>query len=371
MAMSTSSDRAFNFSAGPAVLPVSVLERIRDEIVCLPGAGCSVLEISHRDKAYDAIHNEAMQGIRDLLAIPDDYEVLFLQGGSRLQFSMIPLNLMPASGGEADYIVTGSWGKNAVSEANKIGKANVLWDGKETNFDRVPPNCGAELAVGDKSSYLHFTINETIQGVQFQREPASGDLPLVCDASSEFLSRPLDVSKYGLIYACAQKNAGPAGVTIVVVRKDLLDRSRDELPGYMSYKNHAEANSLFNTPPTFAVYVVNLVTQWLRDEVGGLSAMQTINQKKAKLLYDVIDESDGFYIGHAQKDSRSVMNVPFRMNSEELDQLFLKEAAGQQLTTLKGHRSVGGIRASIYNAMPEEGVASLASFMRDFMSQHG
>lgn len=368
MASSTDTQRVFNFSAGPAVLPVPVLEQVQAEMLCLPGAGCSLLEISHRDKAYDAIHEEAIANVRELLSIPEGYRVLFLQGGSRLQFSMIPMNLKTGDHLTADYLITGSWGKNAAAEARKVGDVNVVWDGSEANFNRVPT--AAETVFDSSADYVHFTSNETIQGVQFADDPDVGSVPLVCDASSEFLSRPLDISKYGLIYACAQKNAGPAGLTVVVVREDLVDRSRDDLPGYLSYKNHAAANSLFNTPPTFAIYVLNLVTRWLRDEVGGLKAMQELNKRKANALYNVIDSSNGFYLGHAEPDSRSVMNVAFRMETDELDKLFLKEAAAERLTTLKGHRSVGGIRASIYNAMPEEGVNALAQFMLDFASRH-
>lgn len=368
MVTSTETQRVFNFSAGPAVLPLAVLERVQAELVCLPGAGCSVLEISHRDKAYDTIHNEAISTLRELLSIPETHEVLFLQGGSRLQFSMIPMNLMTTERKSADYLITGSWGKHATAEARHEGVANVLWDGKETNYDRLPETSG--LAFNSDAAYVHFTANETIQGVQFPSEPSTGEIPLVCDASSEFLSRPVDVSKYGLIYACAQKNAGPAGVTVVIIRKDLLERSRDDLPGYLNYSKHASANSLYNTPPTFAIYVVNLVAKWLRDDIGGLAQMQAINQRKAKMLYDVVDESNGFYIGHAVPEARSVMNVPFRMATEELDKRFLQEAAAEKMVTLKGHRSVGGIRASIYNAMPEVGVQTLAEFMRDFASKN-
>ena len=360
------SDRVFNFSAGPAVLPVPVLEQIRDEMLCLPGAGASVLEISHRSQNFVDILESTKQLLIDLLAIPDSHEVLFLQGGSRLQFSMIPENLL-LDGKPADYVLTGSWGKKALEESNRSaeGQGVIAWDCNGTNYDRVPTQ--DELKCTKGGSYVHITSNETIQGVQFKTDLNTGDVPLVCDCSSDFLSRPINVSNYGLIYACAQKNAGPSGVTVVIVRKDLLERSRDSLPGYLNYAAHAKAGSMFNTPPTFGIYVVGLVAKWLRDDVGGLAAMAQQNESKAKLLYDVIDESNGFYIGHAQPESRSTMNVTFRFSSDELQEKFIKEASEKKLCNLKGHRSVGGIRASIYNAMPIDGVETLRDHMQDFL----
>jgi phosphoserine aminotransferase len=359
-------DRVFNFSAGPAVLPLPVLEQAQSELLALPGVGASVLEISHRSKAFVEILSSTKQRIKDLLSVPDDYHILFLQGGARLQFSMIPMNLMAGSNASADYVLTGSWGKNALSEAEKEGATRIAWDGGETNYDRLP--AAGSLDLDPNAAYVHITSNETIQGVQFPTEPDTGDAPLVCDSSSDFLHRPLDVSRYGLLYACAQKNAGPAGVTIVIIRDDLLARSRDSLPGYMNYSIHASKDSLWNTPPAFSVYMVGLVAKWLQEEIGGLDKMYEINCEKARMLYDVIDGSDGFYRGHAQPECRSVMNVSFRLADDEMEKRFLAEAEQKGLTTLKGHRSVGGIRASIYNAMPVEGVRALRDFMQDFAS---
>lgn len=355
--------RNYNFSAGPATLPETVLRQIQDEMLALPSVGASVLEISHRSPAFVAIADAAEANLRSLLSIPDDYSVIFLQGGSRLQFSMVPMNLL-GEGQAADYIVTGSWGKNAVGEAKKEGTINVAYSSADSNFNHLPSD--ADLKLDPKAAYVHYTSNETIQGVQFKTEPETGSVPLVCDASSEFLYKPLDVAKYGMIYACAQKNAGPAGVTVVVMRKDLLERCSDTLPGYCNYKTHADAGSMWNTPPTFAIYVLKLVTDWLKDEIGGLEKMHQQNEKKAAMLYEILDANPDFYQGHAKKDCRSLMNVTFRLPSDELSAKFNAEAKEQNLTDLKGHRSVGGIRASIYNAMPVAGVETLRDFMLDF-----
>ncbi|MEM7474426.1 MAG: 3-phosphoserine/phosphohydroxythreonine transaminase [Planctomycetota bacterium] len=368
MTQAVTQERLLNFSAGPAVLPVPVLERIRDEMMCLPGAGASVMELSHRSKEFIVIHDAAKQRLTRLLGINDSFELLFLQGGSRLQFSMVPLNLMESASATAQYILTGSWGKKALEEARKEGNCEVLFDAKASNYDRLPNL--SELNISPEAAYLHVTSNETIQGVQFGEDIDAGSTPVVCDASSDFLHRPYDMSKYGLMYACAQKNAGPAGVTVVVIKKELLERSKDSLPGYMNYKNHAEADSMWNTPPTFAVYVLGLVAEWLEETIGGLEAMHKVNQRKAKLLYDVMDAYPEFYVGHAQKSDRSLMNVTFRFGSDELQEGFLNSAAESGFVTLKGHRSVGGIRASIYNAMPIEGVGQLAEFMKDFASRN-
>ncbi len=362
-------ERIINFSAGPAVMPVSVLEQIRDEMLCLPGCGASVLEISHRSEQFMAIQEAAKQRLIRLLAIPSDYEVLFVQGGSRLQFSMVPINLLRPCEYPAQYIITGTWGASAYSEAIREGAVDVVWDGKDTNYDRLPK--ANELKRSPDAAYVHITSNETIQGVQFKDEPAVDGVPLVCDASSDFMHRPVDVSKYGLIYACAQKNAGPAGVTVIIIRKDLLARSPADLPGYLSFKNHAEADSMWNTPPTFAIYVLGLVTKWLEETIGGLAAMHDINKAKAAMLYSVIDQFPKSYIGHAQTDCRSLMNVTFRLPDQETEKAFLKGAQKQGLDSLKGHRSVGGIRASIYNAMPTEGIKCLADYMIDFANKRG
>jgi phosphoserine aminotransferase len=360
--------RVFNFSSGPAVLPEPVLAEARRDLMALPGVGASILEISHRSKTFENIISQTESNLRQLLSIPEDYAVLLLQGGARLQFSMIPMNLMGGGRRLCNYLVTGSWSKYASQEAVKFGEAQVIWDGKATNYDRLPTS--GDLRIDPKAAYLYYASNETIQGVQFATEPQAGDVPLVCDASSDFLSRPVDVRKYGILYACAQKNAGPAGVTIVIIRKDLLPRSGGQLPGYLNFQIHAEAKSLWNTPPTFPIYIVMLVTKWLNTDIGGLANMESLNRTKAKLLYDVLDQSDGFYKGHSQLACRSMMNVSFRLPSEELTTWFVKGTEDRGMTDLKGHRSVGGIRASIYNAMPVEGVERLRDYMLEFRNEH-
>ncbi|QDV46794.1 Phosphoserine aminotransferase [Stieleria neptunia] len=369
MTATATAQRAYNFSAGPAVLPVSVLEEVRDELVCLPGARSSLLEMSHRDKTFVDILHDAENSLRSLLNISDDYAVLFLQGGAALQFSMIPANLLRDSGKSAAYIQTGTWGKKAIAEAKKEGPVEVVYDASASNFNHVPGP--QDYSVADDAAYLYYCNNETIQGVQFPTEPeCPSGVPLVCDASSDFLYRPVDINKYGLLYACAQKNAGPAGVTVVVIRRDLIDRGSVSLPGYLNYKNHADADSEWNTPPTFAIWVLGKVAKWLQNDIGGLAAMETLNRKKASLLYDAIDQSGGYYTGHAKPECRSLMNATFTLPNDDLQSAFLAQAAERDLVNLKGHRSVGGIRASIYNAMPIEGVQSLASFMTDFASKN-
>ncbi|MGL6196215.1 MAG: 3-phosphoserine/phosphohydroxythreonine transaminase [Thermoguttaceae bacterium] len=357
-------ERAYNFSAGPACIPLPVLKKAQEELLCLPGVGASVMEISHRSKPFMAIIEQAEANIRKLLAIPENYQVLFLQGGALLQFGMIPMNLLKDSGKSADYIVTGSWSKKAQSEAKTQGEAKIVWDGKSTEYRRKPK--AEELNLNPNAAYCYFCSNETIEGIQWQTEPNAGDVPLVCDSSSDIFSRPVDVSKYGILYACAQKNAGPAGVTIVIMRDDLVAKSDDNIPSLLNYKKIAEQKSMLNTPPCFAIYIVKLVTDWLLNDIGGLDKMYAFNKEKAGILYDAIDNSDGFYKGHADKEFRSIMNVPFRLPSEELDKKFEAEAKTHNLITLAGHRSVGGLRASIYNAMPREGVVALAEFMKEF-----
>ncbi|WP_145247072.1 3-phosphoserine/phosphohydroxythreonine transaminase [Aeoliella mucimassa] len=361
------STRNYNFSAGPATLPLSVLEKIQSEMLSLPGVGASVIEISHRSGPFLEIAGAAEANLRKLMQIPDDYAVLFLQGGSRLQFSMVPMNLLTDEKKSADYIITGSWGKNASQEAVKEGGVRKAWDGSDTSYTRLP--AASELDLDSNAAFVHITSNETIQGVQFAAEPEVGDVPLVCDASSDVMHKPVDIKKYGLIYACAQKNAGPAGLTVVIMRKDLLERSKDSLPGYLNYKTHADADSMWNTPATFGIYVLKLVTDWLIDEIGGLEKMHEQNKLKAAMLYEVLDAYPEFYQGHAAVDCRSLMNVTFRLPSDELSAEFISAAKAQQLTDLKGHRSVGGIRASIYNAMPVAGVETLRDFMKDFASK--
>jgi phosphoserine aminotransferase len=362
--------RAWNFSAGPATLPLPVLERAWDEFLELPGAGASVLEISHRSSAFEAVIEEAEANLRDLLGIPQTHRVLFLQGGASLQFSMVPMNLLRGRTAPAEYVLTGTWSKKALAEARREGHLRVAWDGADGGWRSVPDL--ASLALDPDAPYVHVASNETIQGVQFPTgfEPASGP-PLVCDASSDFLSRPLPIDRYALLYAGAQKNAGIAGLTIVVIREEVLAGVRDGLPAMLDYRTYVEHRSLYNTPPTFAIYMLVLVTRWLRDEIGGLDEVRERNLEKAALLYEAIDGSGGFYRGHADHDARSAMNVTWRLPSEELERRFVREATDLGLLELKGHRTVGGIRASIYNAMPVEGVKELRSFMDEFLARHG
>lgn len=361
--------RVFDFSPGPAVLPLEALQTAQRDLLALPGAGVSILEVSHRSATFQKIIEGAESNLRRLLSIPDAYHVLFLQGGAQLQFGMVPLNLLRGREQSADYVLTGSWGKKAMKEAQTQGDVRVAFDGEATNYRHIPtPN---ELEFDTRAAYVHFTSNETIQGIQFQTEPDCGDVPLVCDASSDILCRPLPIEEYGLLYACAQKNAGPAGVTIVIIRDDLVQKSADGLPSMLSYKVMAKGKSLFNTPPCFGIYMVKLVTDWLLDDVGGLEKMREINRRKAALLYEVMDASDGFYNGHAEPESRSMMNVTFRLPDTETETAFLQQAAERGLCSLKGHRSVGGCRASIYNAMPVEGVERLRDFMVEFRQKKG
>ena len=342
-------------------------ELSRSLSVC-PEPARPILEISHRGSQFSAILDSATRNLTQLLNLPSNYRILYLQGGARLQFSMIPMNLLRGTGRPADYILSGSWSKKALEEAQKEGETHVAWDGKSSGYKYVP--AASELKLTPNAAYVYITSNETIEGVQFSQEPETGDVPLICDASSDFLYKPIDVSRYGLIYACAQKNAGPAGVTIVIIRDDLLQRGADSLPGYLNYRLHAKDNSLYNTPPTFGIYMVDLVAQWLLHDIGGLAAMYELNQRKADLLYQVIDEHPDFYLGHARPDSRSVMNITFRLPNDQLQADFLAQAQQRGLQSLKGHRSVGGIRASIYNAMTWDGVVSLRDFMCDFRKQH-
>ena len=360
--------RVYNFSAGPAVLPLPAMEEAQRDLLALPGAGASILEISHRSKTFQAIIDGAEQNLRELLAIPDDYRVLFLQGGAQWQFAMVPINFLCNSGKSADYILTGSWGKKAMKEARTQGEVRAAWDGDAVELRRIPRQ--DELDLDPDAAYVHITSNETIQGVQFPAEPDVGDVPLVCDASSDFLCRPVAIERYGILYACAQKNAGPAGVTIVIIRNDLVERVPGDLPSMLSYKALADAKSLLNTPPCFAVYLVKLVTDWLLKEIGGLERMHQRNREKADLLYEAVDRSGGFYRGHAEPASRSIMNVTFRLPNETLEGQFLEQAESRGLTALKGHRSVGGCRASIYNAMPTDGVRALRDFMLEFHEKH-
>jgi phosphoserine aminotransferase len=368
MATSTTLKRIHNFGAGPAVLPVPVLERVQAELLDYAGTGMSVLEMSHRSAAFEGIVRKAEADLRSLLGLGDAHAVLFLQGGASLQFFMVPANLRPA-GASADYVLSGHWSKAALKEAQKAGRVRVAGSTESSGFDRVPTQ--GELDLDPEAAYLHFTSNNTIYGTQWAIDPEPpSTVPLVCDASSDILSRPLDVARYGLVYAGAQKNLGPAGVTIVIVRRELLERTPGGLAAVLDYRLLAENKSLYNTPPTFAIYVVGLVLQWLL-ETGGLAEAARRNEAKAKLLYDAIDGSGGFHRGHAQPESRSRMNVTWRLPSEDLEKAFLKEAQADGLDGLKGHRAVGGLRASIYNACPLDSARALAAFMGDFQRRRG
>jgi len=362
-----SEQRLYNFSAGPSALPLPALRKAQEELLCLPGVGASVMEISHRSKTFEAILDAAEANVRSLLNVPQNYHILFLQGGGMLQFSMLPMNLL--GGKSADYIVSGAWSQKAASEAKYVGNSNIVWDGKEIAYNRKPT--ASELKLDPNAAYLYICSNETIEGIQYQELPDAGAVPIVCDSSSDFLSKPVDITKYGVFFACAQKNAGPAGVTIVIIRDDLLERSPETLPSAVHYKRAAEQKSMLNTPPCFAIYMVKLVTEWLIHEMGGLKNINEFHKEKAALLYAAIDDSNGFYTGHAQKEYRSLMNVPFKLSSKELDKKFEIEAEAAGLIMLAGHRSIGGLRASIYNAMPRAGVVALCEFMSDFAKKNG
>jgi phosphoserine aminotransferase len=360
------SQRLFNFSAGPAVLPEPVLLEAQRDLVALPGVGMSVLEISHRSKTFEAILARTEADLRTLGGVPANYKVLFLQGGASLQFSMVPLNLLTA-GTTADYIVTGGWAQKAVKEAQRVGTVHIAGSTERENFSRIPrPD---ELTFSPGAAYVHVTSNNTLFGTEWTGEPAVGDVPLVADTSSDMFSRPIDIAKYGLIYAGAQKNLGPSGVTLVIIREDLLARSSKTLHTMLNYAVHAENGSMYNTPPCFGIYLMGLVMQWALAQ-GGLTAIGAINERKASALYAEIDRT-GFYRGTAEKGSRSRMNITFRLPSEELETRFVKESTAAGLDGLKGHRSVGGMRASIYNAFPEAGVTALVEFMREFERTRG
>ncbi len=357
-------ERVYNFSAGPAVLPVAVLEEARDNLLSLGESGVGICEISHRSKEFTAIIEQTEADIRELYGIPKEYRVMFLQGGASMQFSMVPMNLLGA-GQTADYIHTGVWSKKAIAEAKKVGEVHVAATSEEGNFCRVPR--GEEVRLSGSAAYVHFTSNNTIFGTQWHAEPPCGGAPLVCDMSSDILSRSLDISKYGLIYAGAQKNLGPSGVTLVIIREDLLERSSDSLPTMLNYRKMVEGKSLYNTPPTFGIYLLGLVTKWMKKN-GGLAEMSKRNEEKARILYDALD-ANAACTPHADKDSRSLMNVTWRMSSEEMEKRFVEEATARRMTNLKGHRSVGGLRASIYNAFPKAGVEALVSFLEEFTAR--
>ncbi|MEW5802809.1 MAG: 3-phosphoserine/phosphohydroxythreonine transaminase [bacterium] len=358
--------RVYNFSAGPAVLPEEVLKRAGEEMLDWHGSGMSVMEMSHRGKEFIAIAAQAEADLRSLINVPPNYKILFLQGGATGQFAAVPMNLLRGRK-KADYVNTGQWAKKAIAEAKKYCEVNIAATSQDANFTYVPPMDTWQLS--KDAAYLHYTSNETIGGVEFNWVPdASDDVPLACDMSSNILSRPVDVTRYGVIYAGAQKNIGPAGLTVVIVREDLLGAALPGTPTIFDYKTQAENDSMYNTPPTYAIYIAGLVFQWIKDQ-GGLEAMEQKNIRKAQLLYDLIDSS-ALYQSPVAKENRSRMNVPFTLKKPNLDEQFLKEAKGQGLLQLKGHRSVGGMRASIYNAMPEEGVKVLCTFMKDFEARN-
>jgi phosphoserine aminotransferase len=358
--------RVTNFSAGPAVLPEEVLAQARDELLDWNGSGMSVMEVSHRGKAFMRVAEQAEADLRELLQVPDDYAVLFLQGGATMEFALLPMNLA-AEGQGVDYLVTGSWSKKAAKEAGTVRKVSVVADGTASRYTDVPARSGWQL--DPRAAYFHYCANETIEGLEIHDVPDVGDVPVVADLSSTILSRPLDIRRYGVIYAGAQKNIGPAGLVIMIIRRDLLERAPAGLPNILKFSAHAAEGSMLNTPPTFAWYMAGLVFQWIKRQ-GGLPAMAERNRRKSAMLYQAIDSS-GFYRNPVKPAYRSWMNVPFTLPREELDAVFLKEAEQQGLMNLKGHRSVGGMRASIYNAMPESGVTALVDFMADFTRRHG
>lgn len=358
-------NRSHNFSAGPAVLPTSVLQKAQEELLDYRGTGSSIMELSHRGPEYVEVDAQARERISELLQLGTDFEVLFLQGGASSQFMMLPCNFLDKDQ-TADYLNTGSWAKKAIAEARLFGNVNVAYSSEEDAYARLPRH--GEVQPSEGARYLHFTSNNTIYGTQFREEPESGDVPLACDASSDFLSRPIDMKRYGILYAGAQKNAGPAGVTIVILRKDFLEKAKKEgISTILQYRTHV--GTMFNTPPVFAVYMLNLVMGWLQEK-GGLSAIDKQNREKAGWLYAEIDRDD-FYRGTVEKESRSLMNVPFRLRDSDLEKEFVKEAEAGGLHGLKGHRSVGGMRASIYNACPPESVQALVEFMADFRRRNG
>ncbi|MFD0961693.1 3-phosphoserine/phosphohydroxythreonine transaminase [Paenibacillus chungangensis] len=359
--------RAYNFNAGPAAIPLEVLQQAQEQFVDYQGAGMSIMEMSHRSKLYEEVNASAQQLLKELLQIPDGYHVLLLQGGASTQFAMLPMNLL-RPGRPAAYVQTGAWANKAIKEAKVIGETVIAASTESEQYMRMPSQ--SEIVIPDNASYLHLTSNETIGGTQFQQFPDCGSVPLIADMSSDILSRPLDVSQFGMIYAGAQKNLGPSGVTVVIVRDELIQDAPAHIPVMFRYATHAKSSSLYNTPPSFAVYMVKLVLEWIKSK-GGVAALEQYNKEKTKLIYNAIDNSGGFYKGCADAGSRSVMNITFRMGSEELEKLFVKESEQEGFVGLKGHRDVGGLRASTYNAVPLESCKALVQFMADFQQRHG
>jgi phosphoserine aminotransferase len=359
--------RKYNFYAGPSTLPVGVLNELEEEIVDYRGHGLSMVETSHRSKMYEEVHNETIALVRELLAVPEDYQVLLLTGGATMQFAMVPMNFLGEKR-SCDIVVGGSWAKKALSDAQKLGTVNILYDGAEQSYTSLPDPAG--ITPNADAAYLHITSNETIGGLQWKAFPDTGSVPLVCDMSSDIAGRRIPTEKFDLIYAGAQKNLGPAGVTLVIISNRMLERARGGLPAYLSYATHADKNSLYNTPPVFSIYAMNKMLHWLKTQ-GGLESAEKRNEEKAGLIYQTIESSGGFYVSPVDRSYRSTMNVVFRLPSEELETLFVQEAEAAGMLGLKGHRSVGGIRASLYNAMPIEGAQTLAEFMRDFAAKNG
>ena len=361
------SERVFNFNPGPATLPLPVIQEVQQELLNFKNTGMSILEVSHRGKEYEEVQNETESLLKELLGAPSDYRVLFMGGGASSQFALVPMNLL-TPGTEADYIISGIFAEKAYEEATRVGKVNIAASTKGTNFDRVPE--ASEIKLSANPSYVHITSNNTIYGTQWAKFPELKGVPVVADMSSDILSRSINASQFGLIYAGAQKNLGPSGVTVVILSPEMLAKANPNLPVIFQYGTFVKNNSLYNTPPTFAVYVINLVLKWLKNS-GGVAAMEERNKEKAGYVYNAIDNSGGFYKGHAQKGSRSLMNITFRLPSEELENTFASEAKKAGLVGLKGHRSVGGMRASIYNAMPIEGCKTLAELMKGFQKKNG
>jgi phosphoserine aminotransferase len=358
--------RIFNFSAGPCTLPLSALESAAAEFVDYQGAGMSLIEMSHRSKEYDAVHEEALALFRELLNVPESHKILFIGGGATLQFTMLAMNFLHG-GKSCDFTLTGSWAKKAYADAKKIGNVNVLYDGKDASYLELPDP--STLKVNADAEFLHMTSNETIGGIEWHSWPETGDVPLICDMSSDIMSREIPVEKFGMIYAGAQKNLGPAGVGIVIIRDDMLEKCPDELPAFLNYKTHADANSLYHTPPVFCIYMIGKVLAWVKEQ-GGLPAMDKLAQERSDIIYQAIENSDGYYRSPVPAASRSRMNIVWRLPSEDLEKKFIAEADGKGFSGLKGHRSVGGCRASVYNAMPVEGVQALSDFMNAFQSNN-
>lgn len=359
--------RTYNFNAGPSALPLEVLEKAQSELLNFRGTGMSIMELSHRSTDYEEIHNQAIARLKALLSIPKNYEVLFLQGGGSLQFSMIPMNFLQP-GQQAGYIMTGAWSEKAFSEAKLFGDVYHTASTKDNNYRRIPKF--HELQYNHEDAYIHLTSNNTIFGTQWKEFPDTGDVPLIADMSSDILSKPFDISKFALIYAGAQKNLGPSGVTVVIIRKDMIEKGNSTIPTMLKYSIHTKNNSLYHTPPTFGIYMLGEVLSWVQ-EIGGVDEVSKLNEAKAKLIYDAIDSSNGFYLGHAEPESRSLMNITFRLKDEELEGKFLAEAKKEGFVGLNGHRSVGGCRASTYNAVPYETCKALSEFMLQFLTLHG